>query len=543
MNFKRVNESNNLFDENTIEVGYLDVNTGVEVDNSSRRRSGYIAVDSSTYYSISRQLDKPSTSNFWILGYDENKNGIIDGPDSSKPCAISAVDSSTRLFTFQTTPTTKYIRWYVTANNSYSNIMLNSGSIPLPYEPYGNTWNDSHYIHNTATDTITTLPAVLYPTGTTATVGLKGQAVQSGTPTPDNPVTPEGCGERTGNLFDKAWFNNNTQLSLSTGLPIGYVGRIAIVNPIDVSNIDAVTLTYSLGATETENFMYSIFSGNTLIERVAGKKSGDIIDVTNADTLYICLYIGGRGITVNDVQWIMLNSGSTALPYEPYGFEISISSASTTTPVYLGDVQSTRRIRKYEFTGQESIALYNSAGLLGFQYLMGTMQNNMRTNGLCTHFIPQITGSSRTEDGVTFGASNQYLYFTFSAATISAYSLTDVESISSFLRTQYANGTPVTVWYILANPETAVINEPLMRIGDYADTLSNISIPVTAGGDTLSVGTTVQPSEVTVNYKGWHPVADVHEFTGNYTVSTMQTLPISELETHTISDLQGGEWS
>lgn len=36
-------------------------------------------------------------------------------------------------------------------------------------------------------------------------------------------------------------------------------------------------------------------------------------------------------------------------------------------------------------------------------------------------------------------------------------------------------------------------------------------IPITAGGNTLSVDTTVQPSEVTVNYKGWHPVKDVHE--------------------------------
>ena len=74
----------------------------------------------------------------------------------------------------------------------------------------------------------------------------------------------------------------------------------------------------------------------------------------------------------------------------------------------------------------------------------------------------------------------------------------------------HAAGTPVTVWYVLATPETAVVNEPLMKIGNYTDEVSNVSIPVTAGGDTLSVDTTVQPSEVTVNYKGWHP-AIVHE--------------------------------
>ena len=49
--------------------------------------------------------------------------------------------------------------------------------------------------YKTATDTITTLPAVLYTTGTTATVVLKGQTVQSGTPTPDNPIMPQGTGD------------------------------------------------------------------------------------------------------------------------------------------------------------------------------------------------------------------------------------------------------------------------------------------------------------------------------------------------------------
>jgi hypothetical protein len=86
-----------------------------------------------------------------------------------------------------------------------------------------------------------------------------------------------------------------------------------------------------------------------------------------------------------------------------------------------------------------------------------------------------------------------------------------VADFKSYLQQQYAAGTPVTIWYVLEEPETGIVNEPLMRIGDYADTVSNVSIPVITGGDTISVDTTVQPSEVTVNYKGWHPVADVHE--------------------------------
>lgn len=262
-------------------------------------------------------------------------------------------------------------------------------------------WTDTpNYIHKTDVDTITTLPADIYPTGTTATVGLKGNMEQNGTPTPTTPIQPQ----ETGDL------------------------------------------------------------------ETVGVKAGQ--------------------------------------------YKIPISSANTTTPIYLGEVQTTRKIKKYEFTGQENISLYNAAGLLGFQYLMGTMQSNMRTNGLCTHFVPQTTGSGRTGDGITFGANNQYLYFTFSAATISAYNLTDVESISSFLRAQYAAGTPVTVWYVLETPTTGIVNEPLRKIGDYADEVSGITIPTITGANTIDVDTTLKPSEVSINYHGWHSIQSLHGFNG-----------------------------
>ena len=140
------------------------------------------------------------------------------------------------------------------------------------------------------------------------------------------------------------------------------------------------------------------------------------------------------------------------------------------------------------------------------------MLPNGRKNGYCTHFVAQNSPSGSSLDGITYGASDKVLYVTFSVATATAYNLTDVASIKTWLAQQYAAGTPVTVWYVLATEETAVVNGPLMKIGNYADEVSNVSIPVTAGGDTISVDTTVQPSEVTVNYKGWHP-AIVHERT------------------------------
>ena len=75
----------------------------------------------------------------------------------------------------------------------------------------GSWINIPHYIHKTDTDTITTLPAVIYPNDTTATVGLKGNtSQQSGTTTvPSKSVTVSSLESGTNYaLFPKADFPN-----------------------------------------------------------------------------------------------------------------------------------------------------------------------------------------------------------------------------------------------------------------------------------------------------------------------------------------------
>lgn len=87
---------------------------------------------------------------------------------------------------------------------------------------------------------------------------------------------------------------------------------------------------------------------------------------------------------------------------------------------------------------------------------------------------------------------------------------TSTVDFKSYLQQQYAAGTPVTVWYVLSSATTGIVNEPLCKIGDYADTLST-SIPTTDGANVIDVGTTLKPSEVSANYHGWHTVASAHE--------------------------------
>ena len=58
--------------------------------------------------------------------------------------------------------------------------------------------------------------------------------------------------------------------------------------------------------------------------------------------------------TVDETVYPMITlSTETNTDYEPYGYKLPIVLGGVTTNVYLGEVQSTRRIRKLVFDGTE----------------------------------------------------------------------------------------------------------------------------------------------------------------------------------------------
>lgn len=121
----------------------------------------------------------------------------------------------------------------------------------------------------------------------------------------------------------------------------------------------------------------------------------------------------------------------------------------------------TRKIEKYVLTEQDNITFYGaSSSRVGFFFNRSDAISNGRTTGICSHFKPQVSPSGSTIDAVTFGANDKNFYFTFSAQSVSAYNLTDLPSIKTYLQQQYAAGTPVTIWYVLSEPETETIAVP-----------------------------------------------------------------------------------
>lgn len=175
---------------------------------------------------------------------------------------------------------------------------------------------------------------------------------------------------------------------------------------------------------------------------------------------------------------------------------IPITCAGQTVPVNLGEVQTVRRIKKRVFDGSESWTVWNyqTAILFYTAVLDGTGDQVMSS-----HFGTRKTGSLPIAGNVAYnGSSNKNLIFRMLDDT----TITTVEGFKAWLAAQYAAETPVTVWYVLNEPETGIVNEPLAKIGDYADELhsedAGATIPTVKGQNTLTVDTELQPSSVSL---------------------------------------------
>ena len=385
----------------------------------------------------------------------------------------------------------------------YSNMMLNTGSTPLPYEPY---WQHSLRKLGTSTDTITTLPADLYADGNNATVGLVGNLTQSGTPTPTTPIQPQECGERTGNLFDKNATDTNN----------GYMNEMYLKS--DNSTYSSSSWAVSEYILISENTVYSLYvnttsttpsmcfydSNKTFISGVnySGNLTNTVTTPQNAVYVRISFRIGDRSN-------VMLNQGQPR-DIEPYGYKISILSGGTTTPVYLGEVQTTRKIKKLVLTGEETD--WAKSGSIFYNTSITDYLAARSVICVCSNYAgsSNVDSASLVPDkGVCFNYDTNY-----KRIYIKDTDYTSLDDFKQYLADQYTAGTPVTVWYVLAEPTTGIVNEPLRKIGDYADTVNSVTIPTIAGADSFDVLTTLKPSEVSLAYTGWHD-ASVKEWDGS----------------------------
>ena len=365
------------------------------------------------------------------------------------------------------------------------------------------SWQHSLRKLTTATEAVEN---PLYSDGTAITsYTIKGNTVQNGTPTPSNPVDVNGVGVRTENLVDDPSTYVNGYINSSGNL----VGQSA-------TNLEKTSLFIPIPSGTTELTLSSkdtfpsgangiwiaiaCYSSNTLNSFLGRRTSAEqtLTYEIPEGTKYVRVSLRTYGDTV----YCMLNTGSTPLLYEPYGIKIPISSGGVTTNIYLGSTSSTRQIKKLVLDGTEDWSNQYGASLFSTRIIPLALLNFRSAYCNAYKYNPV---QSRINDNTQHGDFALQAYINQTTLALKNTNYSDATSFKNYLADQYANGTPVVVWYVLATPETAAVNEPLMKIGDHADTVSNATaIPTTEGANSITVDTTVQPSEFTATWTGWH---------------------------------------
>lgn len=215
------------------------------------------------------------------------------------------------------------------------------------------------------------------------------------------------------------------------------------------------------------------------------------------------------------ISWSMKGNGSqtgTPTPDAPImpdfcgtldgtDWTIPLTCAGQTVPVYLGEVPTVRRVKKMVLTGKEQF-FRDKERADSWRFYSEALISAINNVSICSHFA--YIGTSGVNNSDTTGFS-LFSAEQFGCRCPKAIANTITE-FKAWLASQYAAGTPVTVWYVLSTPETGIINEPLCKIGDYADELHStdaaVTIPTVKGDNTLTVDTDLQPSEMTITYKG-----------------------------------------
>lgn len=345
-----------------------------------------------------------------------------------------------------------------------------------------------------------------------------GETVQDGTPSPDYPVDVQGVGERTENLWDGSIYNYAYWTDGGRVSP--NPDRYAI--GIEVEGNKIYTISRNVGA--SSYFAYG-FSDDTIenIENVSPHQTLDsgqkIAHINNSQGKKYLWFFFGAGMSTD----IMIVEGSTApSSYVPYGYKIPVTVGGATTPIYIGadplyrigeyadeidfaNQQIIRRIKKLVLDGTENWAYTLNSVYPGWCSLIKSGDFPLLGVAPISTAFKGNSGGQGTEDiwhqpfnSITVSERRNTSSTSYNIC-LRAFNSTD-RIIPSTIKGYFENKN-LTLLYVLDTPTTESVTIP---------TLSTI-----VGDNTLSVGTTVKPSAVSItgNIKptGYGQLLDVND--------------------------------
>lgn len=324
-----------------------------------------------------------------------------------------------------------------------------------------------------------------------------------------------GSGTSEKRILDCSKYAKGIAINNST---VGYtISNVQITADGVSCNITAVGGTVALPVKLASGLTYSISSINSsggqiriIYYQADGTFGGEITTTSSgivktftvpsdADVTVILLRRAG---SANDSPYtfsnIMLVEGSytssTMPAYEQFSYKIPVLSSGTHNIIINNSLFKTgesvdtvnypqnktiKAVGKYEFTGNETIELYDNSK--GFRFTVSDMETGNCIDGFCNRFENFKNVTDNDVPRVFFGYNNNYVYFRRFSDTA-----TTAEAIKEILASWYSNGKPLTIWYPLEDETEEAVTLP--------------DIPTVRGNATIMIDTEVQPSEISVEY-------------------------------------------
>ena len=184
-----------------------------------------------------------------------------------------------------------------------------------------------------------TLPAVL--TGTKAgylhRYKIYGNTEQTGTPTPDNPIVPQECGERTENLWD---FSASTKGLLQSNGSLDSNQAYSTSNYIPVTAGQSYTFRALSGYASARYVRVAWYDSDkqfvdfltvTKTAPVGSAYTNSYTAPNNASYVRVC------GYSYRDSEFMFVKGSTAPTSYIPYGYKLPLTSADQDVDIYIGD--------------------------------------------------------------------------------------------------------------------------------------------------------------------------------------------------------------
>ena len=321
---------------------------------------------------------------------------------------------------------------------------------------------------------------------------ITGNTVQNGTPSPDNPVEIQSVGERTKNLFDaKTIFSGiNESDGVYTSGPNSFHVKRRYFGESELNKTYTFSAYLNVISLNSSNEMNprtsAMIDGTQINGTIVKSTSGRTLSIVtftpiSASDYVIITYGYGGVLSVDSPQ---LEVGSTATPYEPYGYKIPVvnrgknlfdykTMSNGQSGVYLTEDGRLLEYEQWSITDyipcSGNVFTINSIGGISAGMCLYDSQKNFITG------IAYGTRGAEYKKSVTIKSETNASYIRFSYFTSSDPRYAD--RIDDLSKIQLEAGSVATTYEPYREPITTPIyylSEPLRKLGDYTDTIEYV---------------------------------------------------------------------